>query len=419
MARVASQGATHVLKGLAQQCRGDINRVIENCQYEPGTDESDDKLGDIDRQLEFMIGATFPLTQAHCVRLEQNADGLLRILSKHTNGITDRDTWESFSASLEDWSYKFEPCWFLYTLYFESPETSVANLMHVLHQTPSNTPMERWTDDQLKRHLPILNSTLRYMDSEEADTRSILPLVFNTETTDGPPITLRKALLSENDPLFTATDFSLPKTRADFATSLAEAIHSLHICDVQHGMITPDCILVTENGDDQYNPLLAGFQSIPTKSPGWQGTNGPVNVPQLYHLESSDDPEWDSMRNDIRNLGVCLIELGYPKSFQEFEETNTIPGALWPIAAPDVPGVGQAHENLASHLLALAETLVIDMGCRYVEVVKTCLRVGDLWPVVKSADDKIDLAIWFVDEVVLKLHAVDVDVDVPDDVHDY
>jgi hypothetical protein len=194
----------------------------------------------------------------------------------------------------------------------------------------------------------------------------------------------------------------------DLAKGLAEAVHGLHICGVDHGKITPDCILLTRGPNNKFKVALHGFDIMPSDGIYWTGVDGPYIVPGLYHLDSNNQAMWDSLKNDIRNVGACPLEIGTAASFLRYQEHDTTPGALWTVAGttlfPEAPA-NQSQEEVCSHLISMADALNTGLGSSYIEAIKACLNVGERVSIAGSPG-KIDLAIWFVEEVLFKLHSI-------------
>jgi hypothetical protein len=117
---------------------------------------------------------------------------------------------------------------------------------------------------------------------------------------------------------------------------------------------------------------------------------------------------WDSLKNDIRNVGACPLEIGTAASFLRYQEHDTTPGALWTVAGTTLfPGAlaNQPQEEVCSHLISMADALNPGLGSSYIEAIKACLNVGERVSIAGSPG-KIDLAIWFVEEVLFKLHSI-------------
>ncbi|CAI6028297.1 unnamed protein product, partial [Clonostachys chloroleuca] len=301
------------------------------------------------KQFSFILGTDIRPTQTRSNRLACLVTELYSTLGRPQNTI------EGLLHVLEDWSYKFDRYWFLFAIYVDNPTPLIECLPdHTLNGQPTTLaqPIHGYT--------PTHNSTLRHQYNQNRGTDIIIdghglfvdredPSLLNSSP-EGSNLSIRlknAAALSSSlmnavailpvdhqtpTPLVFETKrleqwstlrtslwegkLVVPSENAVFARRLAEAVHGLHVYNVQHGSIMPDCVLVAS----VTQPLLHGFLCNPSGYWGWNTSDGPL---------SFNDNELD------------------------------------------------------------------DLGHRFSAVVRACLTV--------------DLSIWFINNVLLELHKVDVD----------
>lgn len=267
---------------------------------------------------------------------------------------------------------------------------------------------------------------------KDPDTRQLssLNLIFHMpKKTDTQPTSLRHLLLH-------SSNFSLTRI-LDIARQLAGAVSFVHTCDFVHKNIRPETVLVFP---DEACPLgsayLLGFYSFRS-----------VN----FHTLRTGDAAWDrnlyrhpsrqgifaqdtySMQHDVYSLGVCLLELGFWKSFVLYErpepkhEDGEDGGsdANWKPLPSDVLGLGvedfafmgnqamQSSPRIKDHLVGMARSrLPMCMGDKYTAVVVTCLTCldpgnedfGDEEDM--KDDDGILIGVRFIEKVLLKLSEI-------------
>ncbi|CAG9986598.1 unnamed protein product [Clonostachys byssicola] len=291
------------------------------------------------------------------------------------------------------------------------------SVLHVSSDLGNNSPF--FDDSMSAMDLLIKLRYASFFSTSLMDSISILqlqdqnlpanwtPLIFQTLVSNEPPTTLRNLLVQSGS--LDQDYLRLPENALDLAKGLAEAVHGLQICGVDHGQITPDCILLTRGPKNKFQVALHGFDITPSDGIYWTGVDGPYTVPGLYHMDSDNQAMCDSLKNDIRNVGVCLLEIGMSASFLRYQEHDTTPGALWTVTGTTLfPGApaNQSQQEVCSRLISMADALNTGLGPLYIEVIKACLTVGERASIA-GIPGKIDLAIWFVEEVLFKLHNID------------
>jgi hypothetical protein len=421
-------------------CTGSsVNRLRNQYALTPNIDETVRGIREniasytlkIMNQFSFILNTDIRPTQTHYNRLACLVTELYATLNRPQNTI------EELLRGLEDWSYKFDRYWFLFAIYVDNPTplieclpdhnlnglpTTLAQPIHGYTATHNSTLLHQYnrhrgTDIIIDGHgllvdredPSLLNSSpegsnlsLRLrnaaaLSSSLMNAVAILPVDHQTPT----PLVFETTRLEKWSTLRTSLwegrDLVVPADNAVFAHRLAEAVHGLHVCNVQHGSIMPDCVLVAS----VTQPLLHGFLCNPSGYWGWNTSDGPLSFNGYYQMARREEK---TMKNDIRNLGICLLELGSTNSFLKQQNKTRQRGKLWTVGRFLNPS-----DLSMQSLLELVDNELDDLGHRFSAVVRACLTVSDLRLGQRTYDEKVDLSIWFIDNVLLELRKVDVD----------
>ncbi|CAH0027762.1 unnamed protein product [Clonostachys rhizophaga] len=443
----ASQRALDNLKYYAGSCRDSVQDVGNRYAITANVDDTvREKIASstlkIMNQFSFIDDTTILPTWTHYNRLVRLVTKLHTTLRRYEDSEPDEETMGDLLDMLEDWSYKFDRYWFLFAIYGDDPTPLIQCL-------PGHTPNDRPTTltGPLYGHHVVLNSTIQHLNIQHRGRNVIVdghglivnhedpslsnnfhegnslsnrlrnaaalssslmnavavlpvhrqtptPLVFETEVEVDNLDTLRTALWNH--------DLVVPDENAKFAFGIAEAVHGLHVCNVQHGSIMPECVLVATTT----KALLHGFLCDPSGDWGWRTSDGtPYTCSRYYNLARRGQR---TMKDDIRNLGICLLELGSTHSFLAKQDEFPGPGELWTVDSTRSPLL-RPSKLTPKELLGHADDMLDDLGHRFSAAVRACLTVSDQRLGEQTCDEKVDLSIWFIDNVLLELRKVNVD----------
>ncbi|CAH0057682.1 unnamed protein product [Clonostachys solani] len=437
----ASQRALDNLKYYVSLCRDAVNDVRDHYELTPnvtvhGTvEEIASYTLKLINQFSFIVDTDIRPTWTHYNRLVCLVTELYSTLGRSDKKTTAKE----LRDILKDWTYKFDRYWFLFAIYVDDPTSLIRCLPdHTSNDQPTtharpldgynairNSTLQlysqhRGTDiiidghglvvnhedpplsnrfpegsglfNRLRNAAALSSSLMNAIDVLPVGHQTPTPLVFETEMKVKNCDTLRTALWKQQ--------LVIPVENAEFAYGLAEAVHGLHVCNVQHGSIMPDCVLVAS----ATKPLLHGFLCDPSADWGWNTSDGTCNFNGYYHMDRRGER---TMKKDIRNLGICLLELGSTNSFLKKQDESPQRGVLWTVD-PANDSLLRPSELSTEGLLGLVDSELDDLGHRFSEVVRACLTVSDLHLGEQTFDEKVDLSIWFIDHVLFELRKVDV-----------
>ncbi|VBB73722.1 Putative protein of unknown function [Podospora comata] len=244
---------------------------------------------------------------------------------------------------------------------------------------------------------------------------SMLTMVFRQPVhTTGIPNSLRY-VLSHTAPPQTLS------LRFDYAKQLARSVSYVHTFGFVHKNIRPESILVftsTKSGLPSQSLFLVGFENFRREDGSTQRLGDDTLERNLYRHSSRQgaSPNEDYiMQHDIYSLGVCLLEIGFWKSFIRYhpQSGQALPTEILPVSPhPDIKQVNHfLHTRGKEFLLHLARNeLPQYMGTRYAEIVETCLTCLD--PDNQDFGDErefqdedgIRVGVRYIEKVVLRLN---------------
>ncbi|KAK0723647.1 hypothetical protein B0T21DRAFT_372114 [Apiosordaria backusii] len=182
-----------------------------------------------------------------------------------------------------------------------------------------------------------------------------------------------------------------PKTlslRFDCAKQLARSVSFVHTFGFVHKNIRPESVLVFTSTRTDLPPqslFLVGFENFRREDGSTQRLGDDALERNLYRHSSrqgASSSEDYIMQHDIYSLGVCLLEIGFWKSFIQYHPhtSQAIPTEMLPISR--LANIHQVRHFLQVHgeeyFLHLARNeLPRYMGTRYAEIVETCLTCLD------------------------------------------
>lgn len=171
------------------------------------------------------------------------------------------------------------------------------------------------------------------------------------------------------------------------AQNLAKSVGFVHTFGFVHKDVRPESVLSFEGSSGSSHPtaFLVGFENFRKEEGGTQRLGDQTFEGNLYlhpNRQGASPQEKYIMQHDIYSLGVVLLELGFWKSFVEYEPEN---GHIRPTvllgAPPEARGLKLLDYVLSSawdHFLSLARLeLPKVMGTEYARVVETCLTCLD------------------------------------------
>ncbi|KAK4177570.1 hypothetical protein QBC36DRAFT_326791 [Triangularia setosa] len=208
--------------------------------------------------------------------------------------------------------------------------------------------------------------------------------------------------------------------RFDYAKQLARSVSYVHTFGFVHKNIRPESILAFTSTRSDLPPqslFLVGFENFRREDGSTQRLGDNTLERNLYRHSSRQgaSPNEDYvMQHDIYSLGVCLLEIGFWRSFIRYhpQTGRAIPTEILPVSPhADVKQVNHfLHTQSKDFLLHLARNeLPQYMGTRYTEIAETCLTCLD--PDNQDFGDErefqdedgIRVGVRYIEKVVLRL----------------
>lgn len=256
-------------------------------------------------------------------------------------------------------------------------------------------PLARFND--IKRGTRDLARKLQHNDPDTfgllncegfVTTSSTLPsqktgdftIIFAVPSGRSKPRALRDVLLNSPPP-DTLTQ------RLLLAQNLAKSVGFVHTFGFVHKNVRPESILSFEASAGSPHPsvFLVGFENFRKEEGGTQRLGDQTFDGNLYlhpNRQGTSPQEKYVMQHDIYSLGVMLLEVGFWKSFVEYDLDNGSVRPTMLLGAPPAAEGGQLLRyvllSAQDHFLALARSeLPKVMGTEYARVVETCLTCLD------------------------------------------
>lgn len=171
------------------------------------------------------------------------------------------------------------------------------------------------------------------------------------------------------------------------AQNLAKSVGFVHTFGFVHKNVRPESILSFEASAGSPHPsvFLVGFENFRKEEGGTQRLGDQTFDGNLYlhpNRQGTSPQEKYVMQHDIYSLGVTLLEVGFWKSFVEYDLHDGSVGPTALLGAPPAAEGGQLLRyvllSAQDHFLALARSeLPKVMGTEYARVVETCLTCLD------------------------------------------
>lgn len=218
--------------------------------------------------------------------------------------------------------------------------------------------------------------TQRTGDSPQQEVK--LTIVFRAPTNFGNSRSLRDLLTTINLPKFLSYRF-------DIARGLAKSVGYVHTFGFVHKNVRPESILsFAGTNTTASSTFLVGFENF-RRDEGWTQKQGDDSLDRNLYRHASrqgTNPSEDYvMQHDIYSLGVCMLEVGFWKSFIEYTpegKPRASPILGFPTCTNDFEALRYLQTEGKERLLSLARNeLPQYMGSKYAEVVETCLTCLD------------------------------------------
>ena len=188
------------------------------------------------------------------------------------------------------------------------------------------------------------------------------------------PTSLRRLLL-DADPTYPLN------ARFHIAQRLARSTMFLHACQIVHKGIRPENVICFgSQGGLPENPYLIGFERFRMAGIGSARQSDGEWQREIYRHPGRQGarPEQDyTMKHDIYSLGVCLLEIGFWKSFFDssyrLQDNNSVTISDFAIKDPRKRAFA-----IKKKLVRMArDQLPGCMGQRYASIVVSCLTCLD------------------------------------------
>jgi serine/threonine protein kinase len=228
----------------------------------------------------------------------------------------------------------------------------------------------------------LLNCEAFVANSTEQASQSAInfTLIFGVPSGRSNPKALRDVLL--NIPAPESLTYRLLLAR-----NLAKSVGFVHTFGFVHKNLRPESILSFDSSAGSLFPsvFLVGFENFRKEEGGTQRLGDQTFEGNLYlhpNRQGTSPQEKYIMQHDIYSLGVVLLEVGFWRSFVEYDPQD---GSIKPTALLGAPTTAKGGQLLRyvllsgqDRILSLARfELPKVMGTEYARVVETCLTCLD------------------------------------------